>query len=168
MMSPASPALSRVLTGTSTPPAVSRPNAAMIHSAELGAQMATRSPLPTPADAKAPAATRTRPASSAKLSRSGPSTTASASPKRSAELSTISGMVCQVMCCPPARPYSVPRSLPGRSKAPPSLVARPSLLSPDGAAPLQLAQTLFPARLRGDQPGQVAAHDLGLLLLGQL
>ena len=45
MMSAASSVLNRVLTGTSTPPAVSNPNAAMIHSAELGAQTATRSPL---------------------------------------------------------------------------------------------------------------------------
>ena len=48
MMSPASAALNRVLTGTSTPPAVSSPNAAMIHSAEFGAQIATRSPLSMP------------------------------------------------------------------------------------------------------------------------
>ena len=49
MMSPASSVLKRVLTGTSTPPAVSNPNAAMIHSAELGAQ--TRDPV-TLVDAK--------------------------------------------------------------------------------------------------------------------
>ena len=45
MMSAASSALNRVFTGTSTPPAVSNPNAAIIHSAELGAQTATRSPF---------------------------------------------------------------------------------------------------------------------------
>jgi hypothetical protein len=56
MMSNASASLNRVFTGTSVPPAVSRPNAAMIHSAEFGAQMATRSPGETPASAKAPAA----------------------------------------------------------------------------------------------------------------
>ncbi len=56
MISPASSALNRVFAGTSTPPAVSRPKAAMIHSAELGAQIAARSPFPIPADAKAPAA----------------------------------------------------------------------------------------------------------------
>ena len=93
MMSAASASLNRVLTVTTVPPAVSRPKAAMIHSAELGAQMATRSPRPIPAEAKAPAATRTRSASPAKLSRSGPSTTASASPKRSPALSTTPGMV---------------------------------------------------------------------------
>jgi hypothetical protein len=94
MMSPASSVLNRVLTGTSTPPAVSSPNAATIHSAELGAQMATRSPLSTPSSANAPAAHRIRSTSSLNVKRSGPSTTASASPKRSAALKTISGMVC--------------------------------------------------------------------------
>src|SRR5262249_38400226 len=125
MMSPASPALNRVLTGTSTPPAVSRPNAAMIHSAELGAQIATRSPFSIPAESNAPAATRTRSASSANVSRTGPSTTASAVPQRSAALSTIRGMV----------------------------------------AASSLSLRLMSC---GHQPGQVAAHDLGLLLLGQL
>src|SRR5579875_477020 len=97
MMSAASAALKRVLTGTKTPPAVSRPNAAMIHSAQLGAQMATRSPLSMPIAANAPAAQRIRSTNCAKLSRTEPSTTASASPKRSAALKTISGMVAQLM-----------------------------------------------------------------------
>src|SRR6201984_1756506 len=96
MMSLASSVLKRVLTGTSTPPAVSNPNAAIIHSGDVRAQMATRSPLPTPRSAKAPAAHRIRSMSSANVKRSGPSTTASASPKRSAALKTIWGMVCQV------------------------------------------------------------------------
>jgi len=95
MMSPASSGLNRVFTGTSTPPAVSNPNAATIQSAEFGAQMATRSPLATPSSSNAPAAQRIRSMSSVKVKRSGPSTTASASPNRSAALKTISGMVCQ-------------------------------------------------------------------------
>ena len=43
-MSAASAPLNRVLTGTSTAPAWNRPSAATIHSAQLEAQMATRSP----------------------------------------------------------------------------------------------------------------------------
>jgi hypothetical protein len=93
MTSPASSALNRVFTGTSTAPAVMIPNAAIIHSALLGAQIATRSPFSMPKSAKAPAAQRIRSTTSVKVSRSGPSTTASASPKRSAALKTISGMV---------------------------------------------------------------------------
>ncbi|AGC64394.1 hypothetical protein MULP_04905 [Mycobacterium liflandii 128FXT] len=94
MMSAASSVLKRVLTGTSTAPAVSSPKAAMIHSAELGAQTATRSPLSMPIAANAPAARRTRSVSSVKVIRNDPSTMASASPKRSPALKTISGMVC--------------------------------------------------------------------------
>src|SRR5215469_12318974 len=45
MMSAASAALNRVLTGTRVPPAASRPNAAMIHSAELEAQIAVHDRL---------------------------------------------------------------------------------------------------------------------------
>ncbi len=96
MMSAASSVLNRVFTGTSTPPAASRPNAAMIHSALFGAQSAARSPLPIPRSAKAPAAQWIRSTTSVKDKRSGPSTTASASPNRSAALATISGMVCHV------------------------------------------------------------------------
>lgn len=48
--------LNRVLTGTSTAPAVMIAKAATIHSAELGAHTATRSPLPMPNPANAPAA----------------------------------------------------------------------------------------------------------------
>ncbi len=66
MMSAASAVLKRVLTGTTTPPAVSTPKAAIIQCAELGAQMATRSPLSTPRFANAPAAQRTRSATSTK------------------------------------------------------------------------------------------------------
>ena len=69
MMSAASSALNRVLTGTSTAPAVSNPNAAIIHSAELGAQMATRSPFSMPSSANAPAAQRIRSTTSAKVRR---------------------------------------------------------------------------------------------------
>jgi hypothetical protein len=48
----ASPPLKRVLSGTSTAPARSAPRAASIHSAQLGAQMATRSVASTPAATK--------------------------------------------------------------------------------------------------------------------
>src|SRR5260221_8796961 len=43
----------------------------------------------------------------------------------------------------------VSRSPPGRLQAPPSLVARPSLLSPGGAAPLRLSLCLRRPRRRG-------------------
>src|ERR1700677_715364 len=50
---------------------------------------------------------------------------------------------------PPARSCCVSRSPTGRLQAPPSLVARSSLLRPVGAAPLLLAHAVSPARLRG-------------------
>ena len=47
-MSAASAPLNRVLTGTRTAPAWKSPSTATIHSAQLNAQMATRSPGSTP------------------------------------------------------------------------------------------------------------------------
>lgn len=76
-MSVASAVLNLVLTGTNTAPALAVPNAATIHSAELGAQMATRSLLSMPVDANAPAAQRILSMSSVQLRRKKPSTTAS-------------------------------------------------------------------------------------------
>ena len=58
MTSAASSARNLVLTGTTMPPAVSSPNAAIIQSAELGAQIATGSPFSIPDSANAPAAQR--------------------------------------------------------------------------------------------------------------
>ena len=52
MMYAASPPLNRVLSGTSTAPARKSPSAASIHSAQLGAHMAARSPVATPAATK--------------------------------------------------------------------------------------------------------------------
>ena len=96
MMSAASSVLNRVLTGTSTPPAVSSPNAAMIHSAELGAQIATRSPLPMPRSAKAPAAQRIRSASSRERQPQRTVDDRFRIAEAVAAVRTISGMVCQL------------------------------------------------------------------------
>ena len=88
----ASAPLNRVFTGTSTPPALVTPSAAMIHSSEFGAQIATRSPrsIPTASNARAAASTRSR--RSVKSTRRSPSTTASVSPHRPATSRSIAGI----------------------------------------------------------------------------
>ena len=62
-------ALNRVLTGTSTPPAVVTPSAATIHSSEFGAHTATRSPGSMPDAISARAAPSTSSRSAAKSMR---------------------------------------------------------------------------------------------------
>jgi hypothetical protein len=62
--SSASGPVNRVLTGTSTAPALSAPSAASIHSPPLGAHSATRSPASIPAAISAADACSTRSASS--------------------------------------------------------------------------------------------------------
>jgi hypothetical protein len=95
----ASAPLNRVLRGTSTAPAPTAPSAATTHSAQLGAQMATRSPRSMPLATMARVAPATCSANPSKVSREavrpGPwtSTNASDSPKRAAASSTSPGMV---------------------------------------------------------------------------
>ncbi|KUJ37477.1 hypothetical protein ADL25_27630 [Streptomyces sp. NRRL F-5122] len=88
----ASVPLNRVLSGTSTAPAVTAPSAETIQSRVFGAQIATRSPTPTPFAMQAAAARSTRAPSSAYEIRARPSTTASTSPWRSAALRTRPAM----------------------------------------------------------------------------
>src|SRR5262245_25801688 len=85
--------LNRVLSGTTTAPARCAPSAANTHSAMFGAHTPIRSPgwMLEPTNARA--ARSIRCASSSKLSRSSPSTSASAPPKRRAADSTTPGMV---------------------------------------------------------------------------
>ena len=64
-MSAASVPLKRVFTGTSTAPAPDRPRNATIHSVQLKAQTATRSPRSTPEATSAEPKARARSASSA-------------------------------------------------------------------------------------------------------
>src|SRR5439155_26590378 len=89
----ASAPLNRGFSGTSTGPAPWSPSSATTHSWMFGAQMATRSPASTPEPMKARVACSARSASSANVSRTRSSTTASRSENRSAALRTSRGTV---------------------------------------------------------------------------
>ena len=65
----ASAPLNRVLRGTNKAPAPTAPRAAITHSAQLGAQMATRSPRSIPLATMAPVTEATASASWSKVSR---------------------------------------------------------------------------------------------------
>ena len=96
--SSASAPVNRVLTGTRVAPAVSEPRAASTHTAELGAQIATRSPGAMPSAMSARATSRTRSCSSRYPSRAPPgSVRASASPNSLAALATAAGIVVGVV-----------------------------------------------------------------------
>src|ERR1035437_9115767 len=95
----ASAPLYRVLSGTSNAPAPTEPSAAITHSAQFGAHIATRSPRSMPLASTARVAAATSSANWSKVSRvvvpPGPwaSTNASDSPNRAAASSTKPGMV---------------------------------------------------------------------------
>ncbi|GDY44787.1 hypothetical protein SANT12839_056690 [Streptomyces antimycoticus] len=99
----ASAPLKRVLTGTSTPPAVTAPSAATTQSVVLGAQIAARSPGSRPEATHAAAARSIRAPSSAYEIRARPSTTASAGPYRSTAARIRAGTVlpCAIRCIGP-------------------------------------------------------------------